>query len=108
MDNLTATLDQILSDPGSIKQIIDTMSSLGGYSTSADAVEPNQDLTTTYPGAVQKEQKQQALMRALIPYLSPGKQRRLERAMQVAKLSDLAAYAFSSQIFPSEKEDENV
>lgn len=88
------------------------MSSLGGYSTSADAVEPNQELTTTYPGAVQqtqkKEQKQQALMRALIPYLSPGKQRRLERAMQVAKLSDLAAYAFSSQIFPSEKEDENV
>lgn len=43
--------------------------------------------------AEEKDKKQQTLMRALLPYLSPGRQKKLERAMQLSRLSRLAGAA---------------
>ncbi len=41
-----------------------------------------------------KEKRQETLVRALLPYLSPKRQVRLERAMKISHLSRMAGVAF--------------
>ena len=74
---------------------------------------PNPEVTAQVSDAIhhaqEKEQKQQALIRALLPYLRPGRQRRLERAMQVAQLSHLAGAALKSNgVFKFLEDDSHV
>ena len=100
MDNLAGKLNQILNDPGSLKQIMDMASALG-FSAPQDIPDtPDPNLTAQVTNAIQhaqeKEQKQQALIHALLLYLRPGRQRRLQRAMQVAQISQLAGAALQS------------
>lgn len=94
MDELTSQLEKILNDPGSLSQIMTLASNLG--------IQPPKDLTPEEGPQIaaqmnrlltqnqEREKKQQALVRALLPYLQPQRQARLERAMQVAHLSHLA------------------
>lgn len=94
MDELTSQLEKILNDPGSLSQIMTLASNLG--------IQPPKDLTPEEGPQIaaqmnrlltqnqEREKKQQALVRALLPYLHPQRQARLERAMQVAHLSHLA------------------
>ena len=43
-----------------------------------------------------QEMQRDALLHALIPYLKPDRRRRLEKAMQLARLSSLAGFALQS------------
>ncbi len=85
-----------------MKQIMDTVSALGltipGAEDPAKAPELAEQVTSVLHQAQAQDQKQQALVRALMPYLRPGRQRRLERAMQLAQLSHL--FALQGQIHP--------
>ena len=91
-----------------MKQIMDTVQALGLQPPEESFTVPSPELTgqvaAVFRQVQAQDQKQQALIRALLPYLRPGKQRRLERAMQVAKLSHLAGFALQS----SEQEDNHV
>lgn len=111
MDDLARQLEQILNDPGSLNQIMTLASSLGLQPP--DALSPEQGpemaakVNAIFSESQAREQKQQALVRALLPYLRPGRQVRLERAMQVAHLSHLAG-ALRLQAPPSGEVGEHV
>ena len=102
MDNLTEKLTQILNDTGSLQQIINMASALGMQDPQITPPAPDPDLaehmTEALHHAQAQEQKQQALVHALLPYLRPGRQARLERAMQIAHLSHLAGAALRSGV----------
>lgn len=55
-----------------------------------------------------KSRRQQTLMRALLPYLSPGRQAKLERAMQLSNLSRLAGAALQSSPMSSILSEEEL
>lgn len=72
--------------------------------------DPKEEITTEQPviqealqqvsrvlhQAEAKDKRQQTLMRALLPYLSPSRQAKLERAMQISHLSRLAGAALQN------------
>ena len=78
-----------------MKQISDAMTAMGIPFSPEKTPEGANSLAQEVSAVLTKtqNQKQQALIQALLPYLRPGKQRRLERAMQVAQLSNLAELA---------------
>ncbi len=109
MDNLTDKLTELLGDPGSMKQIMDMASSLSGQLGQETEVPPNlpeqvQQLMTEAPKATAKED---ALVRALLPYLRPNRKARLQRAMQVAHLSQIASAAWKSSVANRPSEEDN-
>ena len=54
----------------------------------------------------ERDSRQQTLVRALLPYLSPKRQARLERAMQISHLSRLAGVALqNNSLFPNFSEE---
>ena len=89
-------LTQILNDPGRMQQIMDMAAALG--ISTQDAIPP--ELPATLTKALEANQaldrKQDALVQALLPYLRPGRQARLERAIRIARLSHLAGAALRS------------
>ena len=108
MDDIGEKLTQILNDPGSLQQIMEVVSALGGQQTSTDGGETGQlpqpappemleDITKMLRQAEKEDKKQEALLQALRPFLKPNRQERLERAMQVAHLSHLAGIALRSR-----------
>lgn len=106
MDDLSEKLSQILNDPGSLRQIMEVAGALGlnagspgetgGNRPSTPPPEALEDLSRLIKQAEKADKKQDALFRALQPYLKPQRQARLERAMQVAHLSHLAGAALRS------------
>ncbi len=88
-----------MNDPGIMKQIMDVAASLGlsGQLPGAPAQEMPQQMLQQVSHMLQqtetKEKQQQTLIRALLPYLNPRRQERLERAMQLSHLSRLAGAA---------------
>lgn len=55
-----------------------------------------------------KDKKQQTLMQALIPYLSPRRQIRLERAMKLSHISRLAGAALQNSSLTSILSEEDL
>lgn len=115
MDELNEKITRILNDPGSIQQIMQIAASLGGAAPDSNTeaaqgkppVIPQPEMLENFTNllhhAEKQEKKQEALVHALRPYLKPGHQERLERAMQIARLSHLAGAAIrSGKIFPSD------
>ena len=101
-------ISQILNDPESMKQISELatiLSPSGGDSNHAhsDFQIPN-SLTNILLKAQEKDEKQQALVRALLPYLRPTHQKKLQRAIEIAKVSCLARAALSTELFSQNKE----
>ena len=99
MDRMMEQLNQILNDPERMKQISEVVSAMGDVPFVNEQAQINiPPAITQMIGQVQKkDEKQQALVQALLPYLHPSHQTRLERAMQVAKLSKLAGVALRTQ-----------
>lgn len=93
MDNLTEKLNQILKDPGSLNQIMEMAASLG---LSMDAPPEPEQVSQALNQAQVMNEKHQALIHALLPYLKPNRQARLERAMQVAQMTQLAGFAMGN------------
>lgn len=114
LDNMVEQINQILNDPDSLKQIREIASGLGLDQAFSDEGQPSQimqeGLAPVLSAAKAKEEKHQALMHALLPYLKPRHQQRLERAVQIAKLSNIARAAINSGIqqnLHSTREDEH-
>lgn len=106
MEDISEKLNQILSDPQQMSQIMELAQQLGG------TVQPS---TPSAPAAlpVNPEQlqkilsmlnsagnKEDALLCALQPYLSPEKADKLRRAVTAAKLSKIITLALQEQGTP--------
>lgn len=103
MEDLEKKLDSVLSDPQMMQKIMTLAQSLGGQSSSDPTPSPSRPdpLPALDPGMLQKlsgfarqsgiDQEQQALLRALGPYLSRQRLEKLEKAMRAAKMARLAS-----------------
>lgn len=101
MDDLEQTLQSVLSDPQMMQKIMGLAQSLGGPPPE-DSPEPEQaqmpslDLSTMQKlsgllGRTSIDSNQKALLNALKPYMSSAKIQKLQRAMQAAKIAELAS-----------------
>lgn len=115
MDGMEEKLGSILNDPAMMQKIMTMAQSLGGGESQQES--PKQAQSGPLPdidvGMLQKfsglakqgsiDKEQQALLRALSPYLSRERIRKLENAMRAAKMARIAATALGQQgsIFPS-------
>lgn len=109
MDNLTEKLSELLGDPGSMKQIMDMASTFSGQLGQDQQLPPNlpEQVQQLMAEAPQITAKEDALVRALLPYLRPNRKARLQRAMQVAHLSQLASAALKSSTSNRPSEDDS-
>lgn len=115
LDELRASLDQILQDPDRIKKIMEAASAMGFLQSinqnEADGFPGNvlHQMTNSLQQTAPREQRQQLLLQALLPYLSPGRRIRLERAVQISQFSRLAGSALktSNPVINNAEEDEN-
>lgn len=106
LTDINEKLNQILNDPGSMQQIMELAASLGG-SPEQLPVMPD-TIRNVLQQANRTDPRQEALIRALLPYLRPGRQERLERAMQIARLSHLAEFALQTASIAQEQEANHV
>lgn len=93
-----------------MKQIMEMASAMGlgpeGNTPAQAAAMENaaQQVSQLIARSEKQEHRQQTLVRALLPYLSPRRQARLEQAMQLSNLSRLAGSALRSSLLSSEPE----
>lgn len=115
-------LNQILSDPDSMAKIMSLAQSLG-REQSAPSPPPAPPRPQPLPPpddafvkgilrlmqqAQHTDKRQEALLCALKPYLAPERQAKIDEALRIAKLSQLAGLAFKNYGgFPG-KGDKNV
>lgn len=104
---------QVLQDPDRMQQITEMASAMGLNTPSEERTqeptvfkEAMQQISQVLHQTEAKDRKQQTLMRALLPYLSPARQKKLERAMQLSHLSRLAGAAMSNGSLTSFLSDE--
>ena len=100
MENMESRIMEVLNDPEKLSEIMQIAQNLG-FSPAAE--ESASAETGALPGSLlplmssmQSGGRQDALLGALMPYLRPERQKKLRRAMQVAKLSHLAGYALKN------------
>lgn len=100
MDELQDKLSAILSNPQMMQQIMSLANSMGG-SAPQQSPEPPPASPEFDPGMLKKisslasqtgiDREQQALLKALSPYLNRDRIGRLERAMRAARTAKLAS-----------------
>ena len=88
MEDLEDKLLGILNNPQMMEQVMATAKSLG----LSEEGSPPSELLQKVGG----DGRQEALIRALEPYLKPNRRKKLERAMRLAQLSHLAGFALQS------------
>ena len=94
MEQLDEALNRLLNDPGAMEQVMHLAQSLGGTPVSQPG--PPEAGTPDLPkllSTLQTDDRQTALLRALGAYLSPKRREKLERALQLARLSGLMKHA---------------
>ena len=85
-----------------MQQIMEMASSLGLAAQPEAAMDgtPNAEavkwVSNILSQTEEKDQRQQSLVRALLPYLTPKRRLRLERAMKISHLSRLAGTALQN------------
>lgn len=109
MDDFSEKLNRLMRDPDAMSQILSLAHSLG-TDASAPPSPPQSDAPPKQPEddrmlqallhvmqeARTADRQQETLLAALKPYLSPQHQGKLDRAMQLARLSHLAGYALKN------------
>ena len=100
MEELQDKLGAILNDPNMMQQIMSLAKSMGG-STPQQTPEPPPSMPEFDPGMIKKisnlasqtgiDREQQALLKALSPYLNRERISRLERAMRAARTAKMAS-----------------
>lgn len=104
-DGLEDKLQQILNDPDSMAQIMSLAQSLGGQQEQTEkqaAPSPiiDEGMMQAVFGMMQQMQqtdsRQDALLCALKPYLAPERREKIDRAIQIARISRLAGSALRS------------
>ncbi len=106
MSDMEDKISAVLNNPQMMQQIMNMAQSLGAASPPPPAPEPKQTTPNIDLGMLQKfagvaseaktDQNQQALLRALSPYLSKDRIGRLEKAMRAAKMAKLAGSLLGS------------
>ena len=109
MDDLEQKIGQILGDPDSMAQIMSIAKSLGvmqpeqsaqpeagSMSDSLFSLEELGPIMEIVRRAGNTEQREAALLNALKPYCSAERQQRIDRAVRIARLSQLAGAALRS------------
>ena len=97
MDDLERQLNSILSDPKQMEQIAGLARSLMGDGTQGTTPEPGPD--TALLGRIASlmqsggEGREQALLKAMAPYLSEKRRGKLDNALRLAKLARIARLA---------------
>ena len=99
-EGLEEKLSQILNNPDSMAQIM-SMAQSFGFQPEAEPSAPSplpdaellQGMMQLFQQLQQNDGRQEALLRALKPYLAPDRQEKLDRAMQLARLSHIAGFA---------------
>ena len=109
MEGLEQLLQGVLSDPEAMQKIMGLAQSLGSKSTPPSEEDgppqqniPGPDLSalkdlSSLRGKTQIDSHQQALLNALAPYMSSQRIRKLQRAMQAARMAELAREMLGSQ-----------
>lgn len=94
-----------------MKQIMEIASSMGlgpdsetEPSRTADMENAARQVSQLIARSEKQEHRQQTLVRALLPYLNPRRQARLERALQLSNLSRLAGSALQSGLLTATPE----
>lgn len=108
MSELEEKLGQVLSNPQMMQQIMALAQSMGSQSQPQQEAPPAPpSLPTADMEMVRKvanmasatgvDANQRSLLRALSPYISRERSRKLEKAMRAAKMAGLASSLLSSQ-----------
>ena len=101
MDDISSLIGQILNDPDQLQQIMDIASSISdkkaGSQEAPFSPEKMEELGAIIRQTQQTDPKQDALVHALRPYLTPIRRSKLDRALQIAKLSHLAGIALKRE-----------
>ena len=118
MDDLEQKIKSVLSDPEQMQQVLNMARALGV--SIPESEEPKAREQETSPPeqnippqagvdalsepvsqllqqAGKLEKRQENLLNALKPFLKPNRREKIDRAMQVARLSHLAGYALRSR-----------
>ena len=111
MEDLEQKLGSVLSNPQLMQQIMSMAQAMGSQSPPGNEPRPQEPATqipSIDPGILAKlsgfskqstiDREQQALLKALNPYLSKDRIGRLERAMRAAKMAKLAGAFLGSGI----------
>ena len=110
MDDLEQKIQSVLSDPAQMAQVLEIAKSLGitlpdasvppaetpepsAQAEAASQPEPPKPGPPPMPPGGGLAQRQEALLRALEPFLRPARREKIERALQIARLSGLAGGA---------------
>ncbi|MCR5664993.1 MAG: hypothetical protein K6G17_09005 [Oscillospiraceae bacterium] len=101
MDDLEGQIRQVLNDPGQMAQIMNLAQSLmggdGEKPPASPAEEPGAEsaLLSRLASLMSRggESRQQALMKAIEPYLSEKRRQKMERALRLARMARLARLA---------------
>ena len=102
MDDISGLVSQILSDPEQMQQIMDLAKNLSAGSTEEPVLSPERvaEIGKYLQQSEAADRKQEALVHALRPFLRPSRQSKLDRAMQIAKLSHIAGIALKKDLIP--------
>ena len=100
MEDLESTIQQILGNPQSMTQIMDLAKSFGlsPPEPSVQTVPPGEDLAPMLEilKKTAAQPQETKLLDALKPYFSPDRQKRLDRAVRIARVAQLAGSALKS------------
>ena len=96
MDDMEQKLNAVLNNPEMMGKILSMAQSLGGNQEQSAPAEPSFDpgMLRQIAGLAQKsgvDPQQQNLLKALEPYLTDQRLRKLERAMRAAKMARMAS-----------------
>lgn len=118
MDDLEQKIQSVLSDPEQMQQVLNMARALGvsipesgePKAREQETPLPEQDIppqagvdalsepvSQLLQQAGKLEKRQENLLNALKPFLKPNRREKIDRAMQVARLSHLAGYALRSR-----------
>lgn len=110
MSELEEKLGQVLSNPQMMQQIMSLAQSLGSQNPQPSQPEPKPDppvpsgadldmvrKVANMASATGVDQNQRSLLRALSPYISRERSRKLEKAMRAAKMAAFASSMLSAQ-----------
>lgn len=103
MSGLEEALGQVLADPSMMEQLKALAQTLGtGAQEPAPPAQPGPDpgmlrQIAAMAGSAGVDQSQQALLRALGPYVSRERSWKLERAMRAARMASLASALLSGR-----------
>lgn len=111
MSELEEKLNNVLNNPQLMQQIMSMAQNMNNNSTPSEPAVPqgslpdlDVNLIRQLSGMAQQgtiDRNQQSLLKALGPYLSPGRIGKLEKAMRAAKMAQFATVFLNSNQFQS-------